>query len=309
MKFGLDISNMGPTAQWENIIRMARLAQELTFDSIWVSDHVFLPYRMETRYPYNDTGRLPLSPHNNIFDPLMTLAFIAGIVETPALGISVLIIPYRNPVVMTKMLTSLDVMSGGRVILGAGVGWMREEFETLGVSYQERGSITDECIQVFKELCTADEPYFKGKHYQLSNVGFYPKPVQKPHPPVWVGGYSLAAMRRAVRLGDGWNPSNIDPLMLAEKLVTLRRLSREAGRDPDGIEISIRVNGVGFGDDGTDSDGHVTPLCGTPQQMLDTLRRYEEAGVGHIVVGPRRSTIEEMAQTVERFAEEVRARL
>ena len=309
MKFGIGIPNQGPAAHREDMLRLARQAVELKFDSIWVGDHVFTPFRSEPLYPYNSTGRLAVEPSDNIFDPLITLAYIAGAVEVPVLGISVLVIPYRNPVVTAKMVATLDVLSGGRVVLGVGVGWQREEFELLGASYQDRGPVTDEYIQIFKELCTSDEPFFEGKHYQVSNIAFYPRPLQKPHPPVWVGGYSLAAIRRAVRLGDGWQPSNIDPPTLAKKMPTLRRLCQEMGRDPSSIEISTRVGGVRFGDTGPVDGGWPAPLSGTPQQILDGVRRYEELGVGHIVLGIGGDGIKEMEQTVQRFADEVRAKL
>ena len=244
MKFGLTLANMGPTAQRENMLQMARLGQELKFDSIWVGDHVFFPYRSEPHYPYNATGRIGIEPSHNLFEPLVTLAFMAGVVETPMLGLGVLVVPYRNPVVTAKMLATLDVLSGGRLVLGVGVGWTREEFGVLGASYPDRGAVTDEYVQIFKELCAKDQLQFDGKHYKVSNVAFYPSPVQKPQPPVWVGGYSLAALHRVVRLDDCWYPSNIDPPTLVEKLATLRRFCREAGRDPNGVEIATQVNNV-----------------------------------------------------------------
>ena len=309
MKFGLGIPNMSAMTEQGNLLKLGRLAEELEYDSIWVGDHIFIPYKTESRYPYSASGKLAVNPRDNLLDPLVTLAYLASVAPSPRLGISVLIIPYRNPVVTAKMLATLDLLSGGRVILGAGVGWLREEFETLGASYEDRGAVTDEYIQLFKELFTADDPQFQGKHYRVSNIGFYPKPVQKPYPPIWVGGYSLSALRRVVRLGDGWHPSNIHPGELASKLPMLRRLCREAGRDPETIEISTRANGVKFGDLGPDAEGPVAPISGTPQQMLDAIRRYEEAGVSHIVLGLERSSIEEATETVHRFAQEVRAGL
>ena len=263
MKFGIGLSNTGPMAQRENMLTMAKLAQELKFDSIWVGDHVCMPYEFDPLYP--SANRRPgLKPSDNLFDPLVTLAFMAGVIETPMLGIGVLVVPYRNPVVTAKMLATLDVLSGGRVILGVGVGWMREEFEALGASYQDRGSVTDEYIQVFKELCTVDEPNFQGKHYQVSNVAFHPKPMRKPHPPIWVGGNSLAALRRVVRLGDGWQPTNMDPETLAKKSATLGRLCREAGRDLESIDLTAWVSRVGFGDPARDGNGPIPALSGTP---------------------------------------------
>ena len=309
MKFGVSISNVGPAAQTENVLTIARLAQELEYDSIWVGDHLFTPYEVKPNYPYSTTGRYRVNPSDNVLEPLITMAFMAGVVEAPMVGVSVLIIPYRNPVVTAKMLATLDVLSGGRVILGAGIGWMPEEFEALGASYEDRASVTDEYIEMFKEFCTTEKSSFQGKHYQVSDIGFYPKPVQKPHPPVWIGGYSRAAIRRAVRLGDAWHPSNIAPQTIMEKLPTLKRLCQELGRDPDSIEITTRTNNVGFGDVGNESDGRIAPLSGTPQQMIDAIHQYEEAGVSQIVMGLRDSTKDGMVETVKRFAEDVRARL
>ncbi len=206
------------------------------------------------------------------------------------------------------MLVTLDVLSGGRVILGAGVGWMPEEFAALQASYGDRGRVTDEYLQVFKTLCTEEKPVFEGEHYQLSNIGFYPKPVQKPHPPVWIGGYSNAALRRAIRLGDGWHPSNLAPEALAEKKALLYRWCEEAGRDPASLSISTRVNNVAFGDSG-DTVGRPAPLSGSVQRIVDNIKRYEEAGVSHIVLGIRGRDSQRMVETAQRFADEVRPQI
>lgn len=217
MQLGLGLPNLSLVDPSETLFRLAEATEALAFDSIWVSDHVFIPYEFGANYPYSATGQLGLQATDHILDPLTTLSFLAGRINRPRLGVSVLIIPYRNPIVTVKMLVTLDVLSGGRVILGAGVGWMPEEFAALQASYPDRGRVTDEYLHIFKALCTEEKPVFEGQHYQLSNIGFYPKPVQKPHPPVWIGGYSHAALRRAVRLGDGWHPSNLEPEALGGK--------------------------------------------------------------------------------------------
>ena len=308
MQFGIGLPNLSYVDPTQTLLSLAQVAQELRFDSIWVSDHVFIPFELAPNYPYSATGQLGLSATDHILDPLTTLAFLAGRVDGPRLGISVLIIPYRNPIVTAKMLVTLDVLSGGRVILGAGTGWMPEEFAALQASYADRGRVTDEYLDIFKELCTAEKPTFDGQHYQISNLGFYPKPIQKPHPPIWVGGYSKAALRRAARVGDGWHPSNIDPATLADKVNVLHGLCAEAGRDPARLEISTRVNNVAFGDSG-DTVGRPAPLSGTAQNIIDTIRRYEDAGVSHIVLGIRGRESEEMIRTIRRFVDEVRPKV
>ena len=308
MQFGIGLPNLSYVDPTQTLLSLAQVAQELHFDSIWVSDHVFIPFELEPNYPYSATGQLGLSATDHILDPLTTLSFLAGRVDGPRLGISVLIIPYRNPIVTAKMLVTLDVLSGGRVILGAGTGWMPEEFAALQASYADRGRVTDEYLDIFKELCTAEKPTFDGQHYQISNLGFYPKPIQKPHPPIWVGGYSKAALRRAARVGDGWHPSNIDPATLADKVKVLHGLCTEAGRDPASLDISTRVNNVAFGDSG-DTVGRPAPLSGTAQDIIDNIRRYEDAGVSHIVLGIRGREPEEMIRTIRRFVDEVRVKV
>lgn len=308
MQFGLGLPNLSLVDPSETLFRLAEAAETLAFDSIWVSDHVFVPYEFGANYPYSTTGQLGLQATDHILDPLTTLSFLAGRVNRPRLGISVLIIPYRNPIVTAKMLVTLDVLSGGRVILGAGVGWMPEEFAALQAPYADRGRVTDEYLHIFKALCTEEKPVFEGQHYQLSNIGFYPKPVQQPHPPIWIGGYSHAALRRAVRLGDGWHPSNLAPEALGEKRTLLHRWCEEAGRDPASLPISTRVNNVAFGDSG-DTTGRPAPLSGSVQRIVDHIKGYEEAGVSHIVLGIRGREPQRMVETAQRFAEEVRPQI
>ncbi len=176
MQLGLGLPNLSLVDPSETLFRLSEAAATLAFDSIWVSDHVFIPYEFGPNYPYSATGHLGLQATDHILDPLTTLAFLAGRVDGPRLGISVLIIPYRNPIVTAKMLVTLDVLSGGRVILGAGVGWMPEEFAALQASYADRGAVTDDYLQVFKALCTEEKPSFEGRHYQLSISASIPSP-------------------------------------------------------------------------------------------------------------------------------------
>jgi len=300
VRFGISLPNFNPADGGESIARIAQGAEKLGFDSVWVSDHVFIPYEYAPNYPYSSTGRIGLTATSEIFDPLITLEFVAGQVHRVSLGISVLIVPLRNPIITAKMLVTLDALSGGRVIFGAGTGWMPEQFDGLGASYDDRAKVTDEYIEIFRELCSAEKPVFEGEHYRIANVGFYPKPVQKPHPPVWVGGNSMTALRRAVRLGDGWHASNLAPEAVGEKAAALRRLCTEAGRDPATLTISGRVDTVTFN---ADASG---PVSGTSQQMIDDLKRYEEAGLAHLVLGIHGLGADAVVATAQRFADEVR---
>lgn len=308
MEIGLGIASMGMAARPESFRRKAELAERLKYDALWIGDHVIIPYQINSPYPFGNQwpGRLAVEPGDNVFEPLATLGFLAGAVKTPRLGISVLVLPYRNPIVTTKAIATLDVLSEGRVILGVGAGWMEEEFLALEAPpFASRGEVTDEYIQIFKELCTTESPNFQGKHYQLSELAFFPKPIQKPYPPIWVGGNTLTAMKRAARLGNGWNPAGLTPHEVVEKRALLRRLCEDAGRSPDEVKISLRGM-VRF----TEGQGNNrNPLQGNTQQVTDDLRRYQEAGVDHAILVPLGRTDEELIDVIERIAEDVRPNL
>ena len=198
--FGCSLPSRGAMASPDNLRSLAQRAEDLSFDHVWVSDHIIIPHEVSSFYPYAADGVAPFQRDNTYFEPLAALNFLAGCTTRVKLGTHVLILPYRNPVLTAKILATLDVLSGGRLILGAGVGWMEEEFQAMGLdTYAQRGEVTDEYIQIFKELWTSDDPEFHGKHYDISGAGFLPKPVQKPHPPIWIGGHTNPAIRRRRR--------------------------------------------------------------------------------------------------------------
>ena len=302
MQFGVAVNNLGGVTQPDLLVRLAQRVEELGYDSLWVSDHVVMPVKVESRYPYNSRGVVGIRSEEDILEPFTALTFLASATRRLRLGVSVLVLPYRHPVLNAKMLATLDVLSGGRTILGAGVGWMKEEFDALDADYEHRGQVTDEHIKIFKALCTQDDPSFEGEYYRVNGIKFSPKPVQKPHPPVWVGGITSRAMYRAATLGDGWHVVRMRPHEVARGREEVYRVRGEHGLERDGFQVSIRTTA-----DVTDTplgDGR-TPLTGTAQQILDDVKRYQEAGVEHIVLGPRGSSYEEAVHTVERFADDV----
>ena len=302
MQFGVAVNNLGGVTQSDLLVSLAQRVEALGYDSLWVSDHVVMPVEIESRYPYNSRGVLGISSEEDVLEPFTTLTFLAASTRRLRLGISVLVLPYRHPVLNAKMVATLDVLSGGRTILGTGVGWMKEEFDALDADYPHRGQVTDEHIKIFKALCTQDAPSFEGKYYRVKGIKFLPKPVQKPHPPVWVGGITPRAMHRAATLGDGWHVVRMRPHEVAQGRDVVHQVRREHGLKIDGFQISIRTTA-----EVTDTplgDGR-TPLTGTPEQILDDVRRYQEAGVEHIVLGPRAGGYEEAVRTVERFANDV----
>ena len=220
-----------------------------------------------------------------------------------------LILPYRNPVVTAKTLSTLDVLSGGRLILGAGVGWMEEEFQALGLdTYPQRGAVTDEYIQLYKELWTQDHPSFDGQYYQISGSGFSPKPAQKPHPPIWIGGHTGPAIRRAARHGDGWMPIGLrppailEPEELAALIARLRRLTLQAGRDQNAVELTFSTD-IRF----DHNAGGARPwMHGRPEQIAADLRQYIDLGVTNFIIGfPAADSVPSIQENMEQFTREV----
>jgi probable F420-dependent oxidoreductase len=230
------------------------------------------------------------------------MSFVAGSTKTLKLGFSILILPLRHPVLNAKMISTLDVLSGGRVIFGAGIGWMPEEFEGMEAEFHTRGRVTDEHIEMFKTLCGEDGAKYRGSHFQISGKTFFPKPVQKPYPPVWIAGNSKAAMRRSVRLGDGWFPISMRVEEFQEARQTLREVCEERGRDPDSVTTAMSLS-LRMGRSVSSPDGNRQPLSGAMFQISDDVRRYEEAGLDHLVFSVAVPNREIALDSIKRFAE------
>src|SRR6185437_2121085 len=212
MQIGFSLPTRGPLSSPENLATLAQRAEEMGFDIISVSDHVVIPRAIGSRYPYSASGEFSGDPSGACLEQLTMLTFIAASTKRIRLLTSVMVVPQRPPVLTAKQLASLDALSNGRLIIGIGAGWMREEFEALGApSFDERGTVTDEYLRAFKELWTNDDPAFDGSYTRFHNIAFAPKPVQQPHPPIWVGGESAAALSRTARLGDAWYPIGSNP--------------------------------------------------------------------------------------------------
>ena len=203
MKYGIMLPSRGDLARPDNIIPIAKKADELGFAIMMFPDHIVLPNEVDSPYPYTQSGVFPVTDTNEATEQLTMLAFLAGQTESIRLVTSVMIVPHRPPVLTAKILSTIDVLSNGRLTVGVGVGWLRKEFEALQTPpFEERGTVTDEYIRIFKELWTSDSPSFEGKYHSFSDLSFLPKPVQKPHPPIWVGGRESpgpAPRRRAGR--------------------------------------------------------------------------------------------------------------
>ncbi|HXE73385.1 MAG TPA: TIGR03619 family F420-dependent LLM class oxidoreductase, partial [Candidatus Nitrosotenuis sp.] len=230
MKFGLFMPISGRAASGV-LAQAAQRAEALGFEAVWVADRIVIPWEIRTPYPYGPDATFIVPPDRPFLEPLTCLAFLAGCTGSVRLGISVLVLPYRHPLYWAKIATTLDHLSGGRFILGVGVGWMKEEFEALGAPFQERGAASDEQLELLQELWTREHPRFQGRFYQVDKVAFYPKPLQEPRIPLWVGGEGRRAQRRAGRYGDAWFPYfvRITPRELAERFAQVRQAAAEAG--------------------------------------------------------------------------------
>jgi len=284
MEIGCHLPNQGPLATREAVVTFAREAEKRDVASLWISDHVIFPRTATGSYP---GGRFPHPPDKAYLEPVTVLTAAAVVTDRARLGSSVFILGHRHPVVMAKMLASIDALSGGRLICGVGVGWWKEELEILGVPFHARGRQADEAIAVFKALWTMDNPAFEGEFFRFRDIGFAPKPVQKPHPPIWVGGDSPGAFRRVVTLGDGWHATSKDPDQLREALGRLRAVADQHRRDMKTIEISVRYSL---------SDG----MLGKGAQMvIDQLGEYKRIGLHHVLIDFRRDDLGKMLELLD----------
>lgn len=315
MKYGFTVPSRGPLATPEALVTIAKRGEQLGYDSISLGDHILVPKDIDSTYPYTETGEFPGSSSGSSMDQLTVLSYLAGQTEQIKLATSVMIVPHRNPLVAAKALTTIDVLSKGRLIVGIGAGWMKEEFDALGIPpFAERGAVTDEYIQAIKELWTSEDPTFDGKYCSFSNITFLPKPVQQPHPPIWVGGESRRAMRRAARYCDGWYPIDSNPQFplgtpdqLAEGMKRMGSYAEQAGRDPGEIEVIYRTHKYQLSRNGGVSAAERPLFTGSGAQIGGDIRQFEELGVNYLVVDFARlsQNVEDMLGHLEDMAGEV----
>ncbi len=291
MDIGCHLPTQGPVATREALLTFAREAEQRDIASLWVSDHVVFPRTATGNYP---GGRFPHPPDKPYLEPVAVLAAAAVCTTRARIGASVFILGHRHPVLMAKMLTTIDALSNGRLICGVGVGWWKEELDILGAPFHARGRQADEMLKVFKALWTAENPSFEGEFFRFRDIGFAPKPVQKPHPPIWVGGDSPGAFRRVVTLGDGWHATSKTPAELGDALTRLRAAA-DAGRRPfETIELSLRF---ALRDE---------LLAQGPQAVVDRLAEYKRLGLRHVMLDFRRDDLARMLQILDLVAGTVR---
>jgi probable F420-dependent oxidoreductase len=287
MKFGVCLPNYGPATSAAAIGQVAQTAEAAGYDSVWATDHILVPEKYG-------------QPYGHIIEAFITLGYLAGVTKNLTLATSILVLPQRDPLLVARQVAAIDQLSGGRTILGVGVGWIEEEFQFLRTDFRRRGRIIDEWIQVLRTVWSEARPTFHGNWIDFENTVFEPKPVQPNGPPIYIGGKSDAAIRRAAQLGEGWHPTNFEPDELAAGIAKLRQW---AGDRPVKVTLRGHVAIEGYCNSGTDNN--VWPINGSTAAIIDHLGVYTEAGLEYLVCYFKHQTVGEFLAQLEIFAKEV----
>ena len=297
MKLGICIPHYGRPIEVDRMLAVAQRAEEAGLDSIWVTDHVIVPRDVDVIY------------REHMLDPLAVLPWLAGVTGRIALGTSVIILPYRSPIPVAKLLASVDVLSGGRLIVGAAIGWMEGEFAALGVPFQERVSRSEEALELMRALWTQERPDIETKRHRLSGLQVSPMPLQKPRPPLLIGGMSEGAQRRVARLGDGWHATAATPDAFRQGKQAVTKFWREAGRDGEpqwSLRIPVFIEGIHQWavDEKLLRGRHV--VRGTVKQVTGQLAEYQRFGMGHVALEVSYSVYPAILETIDVLADEVK---
>jgi probable F420-dependent oxidoreductase len=287
MKFGLMYANAGPFGFPENLTHLARTAEETGIESLWAVEHVVIPVGYRSVYPYSPSGKIPGPENLPLPDPLLSLTFAAAVTTKLRLATGILLLPQRHPIYVAKEVATLDVLSNGRAILGIGVGWLREEFEALGIPFEDRAARTAEAVRALRSLWKETPEAFAGKYFRWPPLESNPKPVQKPGVPIVVGGHTPLAVRRAARYGDGFFPGVDTPEKLKGILALLGEECARLGRNPRDIEIT----------------------AGRAAMDVDTVRRYQDLGVARVTIPPPAFDQDGLRAGLHEFGDRIIARL
>lgn len=286
---------------------VAEQAEAAGLDSVWAADHIILPTGSTSPYPYHVDGDFLIPPDMPFMDQFTCLAYVAGITSRIKLGTAVNLLPLRHPLAVAKTVATLDVLSGGRVILGVAAGWLAEEFDALGLEFNNRGKMLDEGIDVLREIWTKPNASFDGEFYKFSEVAAYPHPTQQPYPPIWVGGHTKPVMRRVARAGDVWLPPlfGITPQSLAADFECIKDMAEQAERPRDAIKLALRVL-VDLREE-PDTTGPATrgAVLGPAGKVAEVLSKYIEIGVSHFVLLPQARTLDDVQRTIDIMAQDV----
>jgi probable F420-dependent oxidoreductase len=313
MDFGLHLGTRGMAADPDNLRALARHADRLGLAYLGFSDHVIFTRNVASRYPYSASGVHPAGGSGFCLEQLSCLAYAAAVTERVRLLTSVMVVPHRPAILAAKTLATVDVLSKGRLTVGIGVGWLAEEMSALGSPpYARRGAASDEFLASFRALWTEGEPALDGEFVTLRDIVFEPKPVQKPYPPIWVGGEGAAARRRAGRLCEGWYPTIRNPrepldtpTAFAAALAEVHRHAEAAGRDPATVDVALFAPGYKLGAAQTHADGRRVTFTGSAEQIAGDARAYRTAGVRHILIGFESNDLQDALDRMEGLARDV----
>lgn len=308
MRYGFYLPTRGPLATRDSLSAILKTGERAGFSSVMVADHIVLPTKIDSPYPYTVKGNFV--SEGECFEQLALMAFVAGQTERLRIVSSVMIVPHRNPVFNAKALATIDVLSGGRVTVGIGVGWMAEEFQALhAADFKHRGAVTDEYVAIFKKLWTGEPVSHQGRFYSFGEVLCQPRPIRRPGLPIWIGGHSGPALRRVARFGDGWHPvgataaSPLPPEEMREKLGEIARMMEAEGRDFSKLEVSYKAP---FYDNGVPPAGEARRLfTGGTDAALADIRTFETIGVHELVFDFRAATLPECLDRMQQFGEDV----
>jgi probable F420-dependent oxidoreductase len=281
MKLGIQLPQTGPQASADNIALVARRAEELGYDSVWTLERLLWPVNPQEPYPASPDGRLP-EPYQIVYEPLETLAYVAAHTTRAQLGTSVLVLPYHTPVSLARRIATVDALSGGRTAIGVGVGWSRDEFEAAGTPFEKRGARADEFLEAMTRVWTEETVGFEGEFYRIPESKIGPKPAQKPRPPIYIAGFGQYAFDRAVKYGDGWNPSGLPSFEWLEGMINqFHETARNKGRS--GLEIVLRAFTMVFDQS---LGGERKPMMGALSEVKEDIRRLRDMGVTHLIHSP-----------------------
>ncbi len=316
MQYGFNLPISGALAAPDAMARIARYGEALGYDYLTVTDHVVLPDLAEPGYPYSESGAFYSHDTPYRHEQLTCAAWLAAMTTRLRLVLAVMVVPHRPAVLAAKQLATIDVLSRGRLVVGIGAGWLKSEFDAVVTTpFAERGAVTDEYVAAFRTLWTEDKPKIAGKYVRFDGLVLDPKPVQRPHPPIWVGGESGPSLRRAARLGDAWYPIGSNQRHLLDTLpryragvARLRQLTAAAGRAPDTVALTYRVKRYGDTVPPVAGDGERRLFSGDEAALIGDIHALQDLGVGAIDFDFERPTEAAVIAEMRRFRERVLAR-
>jgi len=300
MRFGFALPQVGSEAGPEALVMVAKRAEDLGFDSLWVLDRILWPINPRAPYPIGD-GSLPVK-YKSVLDPLETLTFVAAHTRRIALGTGVLNLPWYNPVLLARRLTTLDVLSAGRLRVGFGIGWSPDEYEAAGATWEERGKRADELIKVLKKIWTTDPVEFQGKYYRIPKSVIGPKPVQKPYPPIYMAAFTPSALKRVATEADGWFPVGIPLSGVGPMFDGIKSMAKNAGRDPSALEFIV---GAGLEIHNTPIQKDRVDFTGSLEQIAEDMTTAQKVGAAEIVISAQLSPDIETAKDLVARMEEL----